>query len=585
MKKIIFFTALIAAAAIVFCPQAMAVGTPAGTVIQNQAYADYNDANGNPKTRVYSDWVYTTVSQVAGVEIMPETASQSGMAGDTVYFGVTVTNTGNGTDTFALGVTDTAWSSVIYLDDNGDGIWDEMNETTVVNTTGPLAADTSYKVIVVTTIPIDAEDMATSIATLTATSQFNNAVSDIGTYTTTAESAVFDVVKYVVDTPENPVPGDIITYKITGTNAGSAATDNIRAEDAIPAGTTYVAGSMRVGMIGDSYSAAMPITDADDGNEIEDIGGYFTGTKVVYTKGAFAPAGTGSFFFQVQVNEGVLETTVISNQLTAYYKHENLPTEYTSSSNTTSTTIGLKAAVDLDPDGVKYNINPGDQVIYPFTATNNGNAADRINVTTSSTMGWTWAIWVDSDTNGIPGTNGDYLLTDTNADGIIDTGILTPNGGSINLLAVATVPAGTNDGEVDVTTVTGTSVRDNTVSDSITLTTNVIAPVLSISKSVSPEGNQPPGTVLTYTVTVTNTGHGTATSVAIFDLVPTYTTFVPGSIKAGSTLATLDDKTDASDGDGGRYDSNSHTVNTGSGISISLGPNGTWVLQFQVTID
>ena len=584
MKKVLLFSALIAAAALIFAPQAMALGTPAGTEISNQAYADYNDANGNPRTRVYSNTVTTTVSQVAGVTITPETASHSGIAGGTVAYGAMICNTGNGTDTFTLGITDTSWSSVIYFDNNGDGLWDPLTETTVVTSTTALAADACYKVIVVTAIPSGAVNGSTSTATLTATSQFDTDISATANYTTTAESAVLDIVKSVVDSPANPVPGDIITYKITGTNSGTAPTEDIRAEDVIPAGTTYVPGSMKVGLITDNYSDATSITDANNGDEAGDIGGYFDGTKVVYTKGSFGPGGAGSFFFQVQVNIGVLEDTFITNTLTAYYKHEGLPAEYTSTSNTTSTPVGFTASVDLDPNGIYFK-NPGDDVIHSFTATNNGNAADRINIAYSSTSAWTWAFWVDSDKNGIPGTNGDELLTDTNSDGVIDTGILTPNGGSVTILAVATIPAGLIDKAVDITTVTGTSARDSGVSDSITITTTITAPALSVTKTVSPEGPQPPGTVLTYTVTVTNTGTGGATSVGIFDVVPTYTTFVPGSIKAGNTLSTLEIKTDDTDGDGGRYDVNSHTVSTGAGTSITLGPNGTWILQFQVTID
>ncbi|HOJ30620.1 MAG TPA: hypothetical protein PK165_02345 [bacterium] len=585
MKKLLLLAVGLLAAGMFIAPSAMALGTPAGTVISNQAYVDYKDANGNPKTRVYSNTVTTVVSQVAGVSIEPATAAKSGLAGGTVYYGVTVCNTGNGPDTINLALSGNTWAAVIYFDTNGDGIWDPVNETTTVTNTGVLAADACYKVLVVVTIPSGVANGATDSVIITGTSQFNNTVSDTGTYTTTAESAVFDINKYVIDTPTNPVPGDIITYKLTGHNAGSAPTQDIRAEDIIPAGTTYVPGSMRFGPATATYDAATPLTDANDGYEVSGIGAYFDGTKVVYVRDQFNAGDTGAFFFKVQVNSGALENTSISNFITAYYKHYGLPTEYSATSNTTSTTIGLKASVDLDPNRTGTG-NPGDQIVYSFTATNNGNAADRINITIpSSTMGWTWTIWVDADSNGIPGTDGDYILTDTNGDGIIDTGILTPNGGHIQLLTVTTIPAGSSDQAIDVTTIKGTSVRDGSVYDSITLTTTVTAPVLTITKSVSPTGNQPPGTILTYTITVTNTGTGTATSVQIFDMIPAYTTYVPGSIETGPTVATLAPRTDGAEGDGGRYDSNANMVSAGSGTSLNLGPGGTWVLRFKVTID
>ncbi len=138
---------------------------------------------------------------------------------------------------------------------------------------------------------------------------------------------------------------------------------------------------------------------------------------------------------------------------------------------------------------------------------------------------------------------------------------------------------------MDVTVVKGTSVRNSSVYDSITLTTTVKAPVLTITKTVSPSGSQPPGTELTYTITVTNIGTGVATSVQIFDVIPAYTTYVANSIETGPSVSSLAPRTDAADGDGGRYDSVAKLVSAGSGSSISLGPGGTWVLRFKVKID
>jgi len=118
-------------------------------------------------------------------------------------------------------------------------------------------------------------------------------------------------------------------------------------------------------------------------------------------------------------------------------------------------------------------------VVYAFTVYNNGNASDTIDLTYTSSLGWNWTIWLDSDGNGQPGTNGDVVLTDTDGDGKIDTGPLPP-GGSVSLLAVATIPAGVSDGSIDTTIITGTSSIDTGVTDSENLTTTVTAPVLSV---------------------------------------------------------------------------------------------------------
>ena len=61
----------LAALALVLLMQspALGAGTAAGTVITNQAYADYQDPNGNAMARVFSNSVTTIVSQVAGVDV------------------------------------------------------------------------------------------------------------------------------------------------------------------------------------------------------------------------------------------------------------------------------------------------------------------------------------------------------------------------------------------------------------------------------------------------------------------------------------------------------------------------------------
>jgi uncharacterized repeat protein (TIGR01451 family) len=238
--------------------------------------------------------------------------------------------------------------------------------------------------------------------------------------------------------------------------------------------------------------------------------------------------------------------------------------------------VATSAAVTLNPDRVG-TADPGDTVTYAFALTNNGNAPDNFKFTNTSTGGLTWTLWADTNNDGIAGNNGDYQLTDGDNDGHIDSGSIA-SGAVVRILAIATIPAGTADGTVDTTVFTATSGNDPTKSDPVTLTTTVTAPVLAISKTVSPTGNQPPGTELTYTITVTNTGSGVARHVVITDLVPQYTTFKSGSIKSGNPLLP---RSDASDGDGAHYDSGSNAVTTSPS---QLGANGVTLLQFIVTI-
>jgi len=593
--------ALMVVAAISFVASpAQAVGTTAGTVISNQAYADYEDANGNPLTRVYSNTVNITVSQVAAVRLEPSTSSKTGGVDSQVYYAATVHNDGNGSDTFDLAAsitgttgTGTAMSTVtIYNDDNGDGMWQSATETTVIIDTGSLDADGVQKVIVVTDIPSGADNGDTGTATLTATSQLDNGQSDSGVYTTSVQAAVVDITKTAelddANGDSEADPGETLTFTITGTNNGSATAYDILAEDVIPASTTYVTGSLKFGPDGSTYATAFSLTDADDAPD--NVAGvrakYDSGNgKVVFEMDEFPAANVGILFFQVTIDSGTPQGTIIENQLSAAYAStDGGSRDFGGDSNATTTTVGYAPAVDLSATATAQSGDPGDQMVYPFTVTNNGNATDTVDISYNSGAGWTWAFWVDSDGNGVPGTGGDILLTDTDGDSVLDTDDMTA-GESVGLLAVAAIPAGTSDGTTDTLTVTGTSSVDTDVSDSQPFTTTVTAPVLSISKSVTPSTDQPPGTELTYTVQVTNSGSGNATSIVVTDAVPSSTTYKADSILTGSSLGSLTARSDASDGDGAHYDGTNKRVVAGSGSSISLGSGGTFYLRFTVTID
>lgn len=562
-------------------PFAMAVGTPAGTAITNRAQADYNDANGNALPTVYSNTVTTIVSQVAAVDVTPDTSNATGPQGTTVSFSVSVVNNGNGPDTFDLAtVNDRTWTTRMYLDANGNGIRDAGEDTLVTSTT-LLAADATFQLILEVDIPALTPINTAGISTLTATSQFDGTVSDAGVYTATTQDAALTVTKFVVDSPAYK-PGDVITYAIEGANTGTAPAQNVVITDAIPANTTYVPGSIRFGTVASTYATAAAMTDAVDADGCD-----FNITnpgKVTMTWGEAKPApdasSSGRIYFQVTINANVPIGTGVSNIAQIDYSiggNAQPPIQSTSASFNVENLPG----VDLSTTVIAKSANPGDVVTYPLVITNTGNAADVIDLTYTSSSGLVWQYWVDTDGGGIAGDNGDYLLTDTDGDGKIDTGSLNQNQ-SLSILVKTTIPAGSLDQSTDTLTITGTSSNDTNVSDTQSYTTTITAPILAVIKEVAPLGNQPPGTELTYTVTATNNGTGVATSVIISDFVPQFTTYVPASIKTGSSLATLVARSDAADADGAHYDTgNNAVVNT----AVSLGAGGVFIIQFKVTID
>jgi uncharacterized repeat protein (TIGR01451 family) len=266
--------------------------------------------------------------------------------------------------------------------------------------------------------------------------------------------------------------------------------------------------------------------------------------------------------------------TPITNQATVTY-NDPLGNTFTALSNVVTTVVSQVASVDVAPDNATTT-TPSTIVTYAHTVSNLGNGPDAIDITTGSSQGWTVDLYFDLNGDGLYQVT-DPVLGDTDGDLTPDTGVLAANG-TYKILARVTVPAGTVGGTVDVTTVTGTSSFNVSVSESATDTTSIQAPNLTAVKTVSPVGNQPPGTVLTYTVAVTNNGNTAASSVVLTDAIPANTTYVPGSITYNGAART--DGADLDNADFNSTNANAVTVNVGA-----LAVAATVTVEFQVTID
>ena len=544
---------------------AWAAGTPAGSVISNFATMDFKDANGNAFPQSLSNTVTTVVSQVAGVDVSPATSSQSVEAGSAVVFPATVSNIGNGADTLDLTypALPAGWAGVLYADTNANGVLEagEAIPGNVISSIA-LAADATQAVLLEVTAPGGAANGDAATVTVTATSQFNAGVSDSGAYTATVETAVIAITK--VATPANPQPGDVVTYALNGINSGSGTAYDVVVTDALPTGVTFVPGSIRFGVgAGTSYGTATPQTDTNDADPADF--GVTAGNTVTFAWGDSPAAQQGSIYFQVVVNDGVAAGTGISNVASALYSGTSGGASLPAINSTAGTvTVATKAIITLSSTALALTGDSGDSLKYAYSITNGGNASDKFNLTPSSTQGFTSITWHDANNDGIVGNDGDHILTDTNGDGKVDTDTMIP-GAVINIITLVVVTPGTSDLSVDVTTMTVASLNEPAVTGTVTLTTTVNTPVVSMTKAVSPVGAQPPGTVLTYTLTITNTGHGVANSLVIADPAPTFTTYQPGTITVNGSS-----RTDAADGDNAALQSTTVVVDI-----ATIGPGGS----------
>lgn len=321
--------AMVALSSVVVLPNVFAAAgeTTAGTTINNIATVNYtvgsvaqtpvNSNNNTPTAFVVDKKVDLTVAKGSGVSTVPSATN--------VGLPFTVSNTGNASDSYTLTAANVASgdnfdasSFALYLDVNGNGSYDSGTDTAISGAV-TIARDSSIKVLIVSTIPGTPVNGNTANMTLTATTTStkttgaesptvvdvvfadagnNGTETDTNTYTiSTATLAVVKsatVISDPVNLTTNPkaIPGAVIEYTITVTNSGAQAASAVTLTDNIPANTTYVANSMKLG--------ATSLTDLADAD-----GGATTGSPVssltVNAGSVAASGGTATVKFQVTV--------------------------------------------------------------------------------------------------------------------------------------------------------------------------------------------------------------------------------------------------------------------------------------------
>ncbi|MGW2146631.1 DUF7507 domain-containing protein [Nonomuraea bangladeshensis] len=180
--------------------------------------------------------------------------------------------------------------------------------------------------------------------------------------------------------PEGEVEvGDVITYRVNAKNEGGAPADNLLLTDDIPAGTSYVPGSLRVidgpnsGGKSDAADDDQAYFDAETGRVVFHLGQGATaqqGGRLVSTTDA--PGGT-TVEFRVRV-ERAGAGREIENQAGATYDNTlgNTPDHLTSTSNATATPVKrvVELAVVKAADRTKAAV--GEAVTYHVAVTNDG---------------------------------------------------------------------------------------------------------------------------------------------------------------------------------------------------------------------
>jgi uncharacterized repeat protein (TIGR01451 family) len=318
------------AAAGVFPVVAQAAGTAAGVDIRNSASVSYVDPWGTAGAAT-SNEVILRVNEVLDVTLAPNASGNQAVltpaSGSVLSF--TLTNTGNGSERYVLtldsAVTGDSFDPTnvrLYLDSNDNDLYDPATDTLhVPGSNDPvLAASASLTLFVVADIPGGLSNGNTGLVRLAAesltarTTPAADATATVfagqgdsgtdalvgytgadalgeGGFVVSLVAATYTKSATVLDPfgGTNPIPEAVVTYSLVFDVTGIGDLTGAVISDPIPAGTTYVAGSLTLD--------GATLSDGDDGDS-----GSFTGSQVEVDLGDVTAPTTHTVTFKVTIN-------------------------------------------------------------------------------------------------------------------------------------------------------------------------------------------------------------------------------------------------------------------------------------------
>lgn len=267
---------------------ALSAQTPAGTRIVSLTTGSYEAEDGS--IHAFADSTVVVVGQVAGAGIAPPRAVL-GDAGITSVIGHTLTNMGNGDDSFTVtAISRRGWPTRVYRDANGNGALDPGE--TVLTTPIPLAMGISAEILVAVDVPATAAVRGIiDTVTVNAASGYDpGATASLFDVLTVRDAGIAIALDKSVDRPSATV-GDLVTYSITYTASGTGSATELEITDPVPVGASYVPGTLRLN--------GVSVTDQPG-----DDAGFFDvpAARVIFTVGNITAGQTGTVTFQVRVD-------------------------------------------------------------------------------------------------------------------------------------------------------------------------------------------------------------------------------------------------------------------------------------------
>ena len=435
---------------------------------------------------------------VPGLDIVASAGTATATPGTAVHYTITVTNTGQTAYTAAsftdplAGVLDDAAYNADAAATAGTVAFASPNLTW----TGDLAVGASATITF--SVTVSNPDTGSGILAGTITSATTGSNCPAGTTDTSCTTTVTVAQLAIVNTANvsSTAPGGVVRYTATFTNSGQVPYTGITIasditdvlDDATPNGDqTATSGTLTLTSTGISWTGSIP------------VGGTVTVTGTV------------------TVNNPDTGNNVMASTLSTTAPGSNCPAGSTDPQCTATVTV-LTPALSIVKTANASSVVPGQVIGYTITVTNTGQTPYTGAVVTDSLA----ALFDDAAyDNDATTTAGSLSYTSPN---LTWTGDLAPGAAAVITYTVTVNNPDTGDKllvNTVTSTATGSTCPPGTTAAACRVTVAVLTPALTIVKTASTTSGSnavaTPGGVVTYTITVTNTGQTPYTGASFTD--------------------------------------------------------------------
>jgi len=482
-------------------------GTAAGTIITDTATVSTTTRDTNPANNSATVNIAVASGVQADLSVTNSGSPNPVTAGNNITYTQNVTNGGPATAAAPV-FTETLPANTTAVSLIGPAGWTCVLAGPTCTDTAAMAANTTANFTFVVKVN-------TNVASGTIIPQTDSVTSTTGDPNGANNSATVNIQVAgsadlsITNTP-SPVPvlaNANITYTQVVSNAGPSTATTATVTETLPASTTGVS------LTGPAGWTCILAT-------------------LTCTNPALAPGAPATITFVVTVNAGTPAGTAISETATV----ASAVTDPNSANNsaTAADVVALATQADLvtTNSAAPASVAAGSNVTYTQSVTNNGPAATTAGMTFTQITppntnfqsitppaGWTCGT--------VPLVGGTGTITCT------DSGSLAVNGTANFTLVLqvnALTPSGTTITEND--TATAANIVPAITTNSATATVvvaNANSADMAIVKTATPNPVTE-GTLLTYTLVVTNNGPASATNVTVMDILPSVLTYLSSTI-------------------------------------------------------